>query len=479
MSTTASAAITAVAIDSIRPSKENWEIYRRPEADQDIPALAESIREIGIQQPLIVSEDLVIVSGHRRHSAAKLAGLTHVPVIIMQGEMRDLTDAERVKLLIDHNKGSRVKTAAETVAEAMAGIDPELAIEEARLRKSQVYTMAQTSTDRVIVTTTGNRRTDPRKQRGEFLAAVIEILESLLDRDMLPTSERHINYKLLGIAPRVSKGRKGIPYGTDPKGDPGKLSKLLTDARSAGIIPHSWITDETRGDYAIEHSGGIGDYVASATEDLFGNYFYNVHEDQPAHIELLVEKNTMFELIRKHIANKYRIPLTSCRGYSSFPVSCRIAERFRKSGKDHLVIITICDHDPEGFDMPQAMKKYIEIDHGIKAEIDRAAITTDQIRKYNLPPCIGAKEKSARFKNYVKQTGMTDAWELDALEPEFLIQEVDRKVRSFLNIEAFNAAWQRENEADLKLATLRAAIAKQVPSLMAEIESSIMKKSNP
>jgi len=353
----------------------------------------------------------------------------------------------------------------------MVGIDPEEAIREARERKSKVYAMAQTSSDRVIVTTTGNRRTDPRKQRGEFLAAVIEILEDLRDRNMLPTTARHIHYKLLSIAPRVSKGKLGHPYGTDPKGDPGKLSDLLTDARSMKIINHSWITDETRGGYSTEHSGSIGDYVAEETENLFGNYFYNVHEDQPAHIELLVEKNTMFELIRKHIASQLRIPLTSARGYSSFPVSCRIAERFRKSGKDRLVIITICDHDPEGFDMPQAMEKYIKIDHGIEAELHRATITTEQIQKYNLPPCIGAKEDSSRFKNYVKHTGMTDAWELDALEPEFLIQEVDRKVRSFLEIEAFNAAWKREGEADLKLAMLRAAIAKQVPPLMAEIEN--------
>jgi hypothetical protein len=462
--------IEMLAIDSIRQSTENWEIYRRPEADQDLPSLVESIGVHGIKQPILISNDFHIISGHRRHAAAGIAGLTHIPCIREPIDMQSMSEAERIELLTDHNKGSRVKTAAETIAEAMAGMDHEQALRDARARKSKVFNLAQTSTSRVIVTTTGNRRTDPRAQRSEFLSAVLKILKDLGLKQMLPTSERHIHYKLLSVAPKVSKGKLGHRYGTDPVGDTAKLSKLLTDARSAGIIPHAWISDETRGGYSISHSGSIGDYVAKETAHLFGNYFYNVHEDQPAHIEIIVEKNTIFHLIRDHVAYPLRIPLTSARGYSSFPVSCGIAERFKKSGKSRLVIVTICDHDPEGFDMPQAMEKYMKIDHGICAEIHRAAITTEQIEKYNLPACIGAKVESSRFKNYVKQTGMKDAWELDALEPEFLIQEVDRKCRSFLDIEAFNAAFDREKAADIKLAMLRKVIGEQIPSLMQAIE---------
>ena len=463
-------AVEMLNIKSIQPSSENWEIYRRPEADQDLPSLVESIREHGIKQPILVSEDLLIISGHRRHAAAMIAGFIDIPCIKEPLKMRGMNELERIKLLTDHNKGSRVKTAAETIAEAMAGMDHEQAIRDARARKAEVFNLAQTSTSRVIVTTTGNRRTDPRLQRREFLSAVQQIISDLHTKKMLPTSERHIHYKLLSVAPKVSKGKLGHRYGTDPVGDPAKLSKLLTDARSAGIIPHAWISDETRGGYSISHCGSVGDYVAKETAHLFGNYFYNVHEDQPAHIEIIVEKNTIFHLIRDHVAYPLRIPLTSARGYSSFPVSCRIAERFRKTGKSRLVIVTICDHDPEGFDMPQAMEKYMKIDHGICAEIHRAAITTEQIEKYNLPPCIGAKVESSRFKNYVKQTGMKDAWELDALEPEFLIQEVDQKCRSFLDIEAFNAAFDREKAADIKLAGLKKIIGEQIPELMREIE---------
>jgi hypothetical protein len=465
------AEVLSVAINSIRPTPANWELYRRPEADSEIPKLAESIRQNGILQPLVVSQDRFILSGHRRHAAAKLAGLTHVPVIREPVTLADLTEAERVQLLASHNAGARIKTAAESVAEAMLAIDPEEAIREAKERKAQVFAKAQSSPARVEVTTIGNRRTDPRAKRGEFLAAVLAILEDLKERKLTPTSERHIHYKLLPIGPKTSKGVKGNVYGTDPHGDPDKLSKLLTDARSAGLIPHNWIADETRGEYVIYDSGTVGDYVAYETEDLFGNYVYNVHEDQPNHLELLVEKNTMYQLMSRHVAHPLRIPLTSGRGYSSFPVSCKIVDRFRDSGKDRLVLITVCDHDPDGFNMPEALKKYIQIDHGIEAEVIRAAITTKQIREFNLPPCIEAKESSSRFKNYVKHTGMTDAWELDSLDPATLIKLVSDTCRSHMDIGAFNAALERENEAEVKLARLRAALAKQVPALFAEIEA--------
>ena len=43
---------------------------------------AESIREFGWQQPLVVDENMVIVAGHTRYEAAKHLGETEVPVVI-------------------------------------------------------------------------------------------------------------------------------------------------------------------------------------------------------------------------------------------------------------------------------------------------------------------------------------------------------------------------------------------------------------
>lgn len=57
----------------------------------DLTELADSIREHGILQPIVVTEHptmhekLLMLAGHRRHAAARLAGLTSVPVVIRHG----------------------------------------------------------------------------------------------------------------------------------------------------------------------------------------------------------------------------------------------------------------------------------------------------------------------------------------------------------------------------------------------------------
>ena len=56
-------------LSSIKPSPENHQLYRPTSDDPDISALAESIRKNGLQEPLIVTQDDFIISGHRRYAA--------------------------------------------------------------------------------------------------------------------------------------------------------------------------------------------------------------------------------------------------------------------------------------------------------------------------------------------------------------------------------------------------------------------------
>jgi ParB/RepB/Spo0J family partition protein len=64
--------------------------------------LADSIRQHGILQPLLVCpiglDRYQIIAGERRHRAAKLAGVTHVPVIVQQA-----TDQQQAELALIEN----------------------------------------------------------------------------------------------------------------------------------------------------------------------------------------------------------------------------------------------------------------------------------------------------------------------------------------------------------------------------------------
>jgi len=89
-----------VSIDSIVPNP------RQPRAsmdENDLNDLANSIREHGILQPLIVthepmSDTHILIAGERRLRAAKLAGLDKVPVIV-----RTASEQQRLELALIEN----------------------------------------------------------------------------------------------------------------------------------------------------------------------------------------------------------------------------------------------------------------------------------------------------------------------------------------------------------------------------------------
>ena len=70
--------------------------------DEDMNKLVESIKEQGVLDPAIVRHrkegGFEIISGHRRHHAAMLAGLKDMPVII-----RDISDDEATLAMVDAN----------------------------------------------------------------------------------------------------------------------------------------------------------------------------------------------------------------------------------------------------------------------------------------------------------------------------------------------------------------------------------------
>ena len=420
--------IKETPIDSIKDTPQNWEIYNNTESDDQFPKLVESVRKNGVLEPITISED---------------------------GFIR-------------HNQGSRVKTDIELIAESAASMDPEEALAIVKARKQEVFDETQTSVEEVF-STGGNRRTNPLLQRGDFLEAASEIIDDHRERDLLPVTGRRIHYMLLAKAPLTSRTKRGHPYGTK-KGDSGLLSKLLTDARSAGLIADSAIYDDTRVDSTMPSWTSVGDYLTDQMDSLFLNFFANVHRDQPQHVELIIEKNTLFPTLKKHVANKLRIPITSSRGFGSYPLSCKIRDRFKASGKEKLVVIFVTDHDPEGLCMPEAFLKYFEYDHGINADVRRAALTYDQILDFDLPHDAEAKPSSSRYDNYVKECG-SRCWELDAIDVGTLIELVRDACTSCLDMKLLNQALEREEEADVKLARINKAVKEFIPQVAKQILS--------
>jgi ParB-like chromosome segregation protein Spo0J len=116
--------LSPVPLSYLRPSPENESLYRPvTKDDPDIIALADSIREIGVKEPIVMSKDGYILSGHRRFVAAGVAGLTEVPCRIE--DVRHDDDPDRFLTLLREYNRQREKTLEEKLREEVVSADPD------------------------------------------------------------------------------------------------------------------------------------------------------------------------------------------------------------------------------------------------------------------------------------------------------------------------------------------------------------------
>ena len=102
--------IELIDLEKLVPYELNSKIHD----DAQVKKIAESIKQFGWDQPIVVDKDMVIIKGHGRSLAAKLLGVKQVPVLVRD----DLTpDQVRAARLADN----RV---------AVGGIDTELLKQE-------------------------------------------------------------------------------------------------------------------------------------------------------------------------------------------------------------------------------------------------------------------------------------------------------------------------------------------------------------
>ena len=117
-----------IAIEGIFPNKAN-DTYSM----HDIDVLEESIREKGMLSPITICYDskntdlgYTILSGHRRYEAAKRAGLTEIPCIIVECPENETQKIEAIcEGNICRNSDEDVETQIRIAADLWEGLDSE------------------------------------------------------------------------------------------------------------------------------------------------------------------------------------------------------------------------------------------------------------------------------------------------------------------------------------------------------------------
>lgn len=69
--------IKYLPVDQIKPYEKNPRYN-----DSAVSKVADSIKEFGWQQPIVIDKDNVIVAGHTRYKAAQLLKINSVPVVV-------------------------------------------------------------------------------------------------------------------------------------------------------------------------------------------------------------------------------------------------------------------------------------------------------------------------------------------------------------------------------------------------------------
>lgn len=447
-----------VRVSDIRPSPENDLLYRP--VDQDAPdfrALVDSISLQGVLEPLVISEDGFIISGHRRFAAATMAGLSTLPCRV-EAVRRD--DAGFVALLREYNR-QRIKTFSEMAREEIVSMSPDesyqaLLSERARAAEIQAHPLEIEGKKR--------RHTISRIKR-PLLEAVQEALESL--RKFWPISERRIFYQLLDKRP-VRNANKRNPFVND-RASYADLSDICTRGRLAGLIPMEAISDETRPVTMWKVNDNAQDFIRNELNDFMMGFWRNLLQSQPNHIEIFGEKNTLGPIIRP-VAMKYCLPVTLGRGFCSLPPRVEMVERFRKSGKEKLVVIVLSDHDPDGEVICSSFAQSIRDDFGINSvQAFRAALTREQVNRHGLKYGQPVKQHSRNRARFIRQYGPT-CFELEALPPETLQDELEQVILSVLDLDAFNQEVEAEKSDAQRLESFRGMARKVLLEMSTEVD---------
>lgn len=263
---------------------------------------------------------------------------------------------------------------------------------------------------------------------------------------------RQLYYRIvaLGLFPedrryrQIENTKKWI---RDPEGtknaDPNYkwLGYMIGKGRMAGLLDWNIIVDRHRETIKNSH----WDSPISILTSTARSFAIDKWEDQPCHVEVMVEKDALASIIEP-VCLELDVRFTANKGYSSISHLYEIGQRIREMadiGKD-VVILYLGDHDPSGLDMDRDVFERLGLFSGCAIELERLALTMLQIEEYNPPPD-PAKMTDSRAPVYVKQYGYK-SWELDALEPQVLADLVRNAVAGFRDDDLMDDAEKREEK---------------------------------
>jgi ParB-like nuclease domain len=442
--------ISHFPVKEIKACHENDYIYEPCGIDNhDDRELVESIEMSGIHDPLVLSADGYLLSGHRRLWAAKRLRMDKVPVRWTADTYGALSRMERLKLLRRHNK-QREKSYSERLREIGLDLEPEKTYYRLQKRRIEQLIRSSRQTDTIVL---GERQKRSRITTLRFLEAVKNIVSN--NKEYWPLTDRRIHYLLLNDPPPRHDKKIDQLYRNDLASYKA-LTSLLTRARLSGDIPIHAIDDPTRPISIYNGFDNAQEFFKSELDNFLAGYYRNLMQGQHAHIEILLEKAALKRVVER-VAMDYCIPVTTTRGYSSLTPRYEISQRFRRSGKKQLVLLILADFDPDGEEIAASLARSMRDDFGVSELSMRAikvGLTHEDVLNNDFPSELEAKLSSPNYKKFVDKYGERVV-ELDAAPVEWIQEKLRTAIEAELDMDEFYAQESLEREDSVKLEAQR------------------------
>lgn len=229
----------------------------------------------------------------------------------------------------------------------------------------------------------------------------------------------------------------------------GELVRLITTARTGGLIDWDFVSEGTR----RTRPATVWRDIPHALDTL-RDYFHLDHwQGQEYYLELWISKDGLYSLVAP-FCREYGLTCVGYQHYLSATEAHEAAQnRFLpavQSGR-RPVILCLSDHDPAHLHMRKHAGARISEFIGQEVTVEHIGLHYDQVRLYQLPP---RPDRITRIPEWYLDRYGRDCWEIEALEPTILQTLLKSVVEeSYIDRDAWDRADRLEKQQTSCLAS--------------------------
>jgi hypothetical protein len=257
--------VTQLEVDRLIPHPLNQEIYGDPRTSPDFGELVASIRAFGILEPIIISVEYIVLSGHRRLAAAIDLGMTYVPTRMVAG----LSKKEQKELIVTLNQHRKRPTSI-IVREAIA-------IERKEEAGQNGHSVKEEQSSILLATNAGFPTRRIYEQAKKVVLSGDEALISLMDKGTVTHAYRSLHRQQGVPSPFTSLIKPSDNWNFSPVRYP-----RIDGNKASGYIPGDlyvncfWYFVKS-GDKVVDPMAGSGmaRYVYEKRHEWMGEHLYD------------------------------------------------------------------------------------------------------------------------------------------------------------------------------------------------------------